>query len=232
MSEIDKIRDFYDKVYYKGAQNTVHPSRHLVKLAGRLNINFGEEILDVACGKGEWLLTASEKGARTAGIDISSKAVDICKNNLPKGEFFVGRAETLPFTDGRFDIVTCLGSLEHFVDKLAALGEMVRVAKPNARFLILVPNDGFYLRRLGIYKGTKQIAAREDVLSLEKWRALFEEGGLRVEDQWGDLHIMSSSWITEGSLPMWPVRLAVALSMTIAPLSLQYQVYHLCEKAL
>ena len=126
--------------------------------------------------------------------------------------------------------MTCLGSLEHFVDKIAALNEMIRVAKPGARFLILVPNDGFFLRRLGLYRGTFQQAVREDVLTLDAWCALFRETGLQVIDRWGDTHVLSRNWIASGSLATVPIRLAVALSIVICPLFLQYQVYHLCRK--
>ena len=230
MKELEKIRNFYDNIYYKNARYDIRPSWHLTKLADLLDLTGEEQFLDVACGKGEWLLVVEKKGARIAGVDISRTAIDICRKNLPKGEFLVSPAETLPFGDARFDIVTCLGSLEHFVDKLAALREMVRVAKPNARLLILVPNEGFYLRRLDLYKGTQQAVAREDVLSLEAWRSLIEKAGLRVVSRWRDTHILSAAWITSGPPVMWPIRLMVALSSKIVPIALQYQVYHLCQR--
>ena len=68
---------------------------------------------------------------------------------------------------------------------------------------------------------------REDVLSLDAWQALFEANGFRVEQRWGDRHVMSMGWLLQnGWLQLLP-RLAQALVLTVWPLRWQYQVYHL-----
>lgn len=85
-----------------------------MKLADQLRLVPGQQVLDVACGVGGWLEIAASRGATISGIDISERAIDICRQRLPEGEFQVGPAETLPFPDRRFDLITCLGSLEHF----------------------------------------------------------------------------------------------------------------------
>lgn len=84
------------------------------------------------------------------GVDLSEKAITVCKTALLQGDFYSTPAEDLPFEENRFDVVTCLGSLEHFVDPGKALKEMVRVAKNDAIFLLLVPNADFLMRRLGL----------------------------------------------------------------------------------
>ncbi len=188
-------------------------------------------VLDVACGTGEWLDFFRDQGASIAGIDLSQKAIEQCVRRFPEGKFVCGPAETLPFEDRTFDLVTCMGSLEHFLDKPAALSEMKRVAKGNARFLILVPNAGFLTRRLGLYGGTHQVKAREDVLDLASWASLLEGAGLHVTDRWRDLHPISWSWIAKGSPLGWPVRAAQALALATWPISWQYQVYHYCRAA-
>ncbi|HEU4342883.1 MAG TPA: hypothetical protein VFU31_15085 [Candidatus Binatia bacterium] len=105
---------------------------------------------------------------------------------------------------------------------------MIRAAKPNAGFLLLVPNADFPPRRLGLYSGTEQAAVREEVRSLEGWQTLFQSAGLKVVDRWRDLHVVSVAWITRGPWYGWPVRGAQALALPLWPLSWQYQVYHLC----
>jgi SAM-dependent methyltransferase len=230
MSELKQIQRYYDDDYYSGTIPDVRVSRHLRRLARSLRLGPEQQILDVACGKGEWLVAASEQGALPAGIDLSSVAIGVCRTSLPDGEFHVGPAEELPFPDNRFDLVSCLGSLEHFVEPDRALREMLRVAKPDARFLILVPNDGFLLRRLGLYKGTRQTVAREMVLPLHDWQTLFSKAGLRIQRRWKDLHVMSLSWINVGPLLIRPVRALVALLLLVLPVPWQYQVYLLCVR--
>jgi 2-polyprenyl-3-methyl-5-hydroxy-6-metoxy-1,4-benzoquinol methylase len=198
-------------------------------VAQRIGDVAGKEILDIACGTGEWLGFFRSRGATVAGIDLSHKAIEICTERFQDGEFHCGPAESLPFADKRFDVITCMGALEHFLDKPRALAEMRRVAKPEAVFLILVPIAGFLTRRLGLYGGTHQVDAHEDVLELEQWTQLLQESGLKVLKRWRDLHPLSWSWIRQGSPFVWPFRAAQALALSLWPVRWQYQVYHFCK---
>lgn len=228
--QLSSIKQFYDNEYYRDSRTPTDTSAHHRRLAARLGITAGMRVLDVACGRGDWLLAARARGAAVAGIDLSERAIAHCHEAMPEGEFSAGPAETLPFTDGGFDLVTCLGSLEHFVDKPAALGEMLRVAKPDARFLLLVPNAGFLTRRLGLYGGTNQKGVKEDVYPLQTWSTLFTTAGLRIESRWADLHVLSFEWIRKGSPLMWPLRTLQALALAVWPLNWQYQVFFLCRR--
>ncbi len=229
MNEHDEIRSFYDTVYYRDAGTRIYVSGHLRRMAKKY-VQAGNQVLDIACGTGNWLMAASERGAIPAGIDLSPKAIGICQHNMPAGEFVSGPAESLPFADNSYDLVTCLGSLEHFLDPVAAVREMVRVAKDDAAFIILVPNSGFLTRRLGLYRGTYQTAAKEEVRSLDEWQQIFAAGGLRILRRWKDLHVLSWSWITQAGWPRAPVRALQAVALASWPLSWQYQVYHLLEQ--
>jgi SAM-dependent methyltransferase len=222
------VRDFYNRVYYRGVINRKAPAFHLRRLARRLEPWSGRRTLDVACGPGSWLQAVAERGALTAGIDISQVALDVCRSALPEAELHCGSAERLPFADQQFDFVSCLGALEHFLDAKTSLQEMIRVAKPDAYFLLLVPNADFLPRRLGLYSGTLQATVKEEARSLLEWQQLFESAGLRVEARWKDLHILSAAWIFRGSSYGWPLRAVQALALPFWPLSWQYQVYYLC----
>ena len=226
----DQIRDYYNEVYYKEARPNIRISAHFSRLASKIGLRKGQSVLDVACGQGNWLVAVDRVGANPCGIDISHKAIDICRTILRHGEFHVGSAESLPFEDKRFDFISCLGALEHFLDPESALSEMVRTAKDDAKFLLLVPNAGFLTRRLGLYKGTAQTEVREEWRSLEEWQELFESAGLKVRQRWKDLHVLSWSWIDAKGVYHIPLRMAQAVSLIFWPLAWQYQVYHLCRK--
>lgn len=225
---LSEIRSFYDTAYRNSAPSAVTPSRHLRSLARRIGVRENLQVLDVACGAGEWLRACRMLGASVHGVDLSEEAIAICKQSLGDGEFRSSPAESLPFEDARFDVVTCLGALEHFVDPRRALAEMARVAKRDAIFLLLVPNADFLTRRLGLFLGTQQIDAKEDVKTLAEWSGLFAELGLEVKDRWRDLHVLAWSWIALGGWHRIPMRAAQALALTFWPLRWQYQVYHLC----
>jgi ubiquinone/menaquinone biosynthesis C-methylase UbiE len=226
----NKIRRFYNSVYYKNATSGAGSLRHYDRLAAKINVQPEQEVLDVACGTGEWLLAVKARGAIAAGIDLSQKAVEVCKSNITDGEIHAGSAETLPFEDRRFHIVTCLGALEHFINPLKALQEMTRTARDDAVFLLLVPNKDFLTAKLGLFSGTDQHDIKEEVRTLGEWKELFETADLEVIKRWKDLHVLSWSWIRGKKWYHIPLRTAQALALVVWPLSWQYQVYHLCKK--
>jgi ubiquinone/menaquinone biosynthesis C-methylase UbiE len=228
--QLAKMRSFYDSVYYRSVDCNARSTPHLRRLAAKLGIAKDDDVLDVACGAGHWLSACREQGARVSGVDLSTKAIEVCKSALAGGEFYATEAESLPFADARFDVVTCLGSLEHFIDPVKALREMGRVAKREARFVLLVPNADFLTRRLGLFSGTQQVDAKEEVRTIPAWRALFEQAGLQVEENWADLHVLSWDWISGGPWYRIPLRAAQALALAVWPLKWQYQVYFRCRK--
>ena len=105
----------------------------------RAGLQPGMTLLDVATGTG-LLLRA---GARILGdpgavIGIDANATMLREARRAASSPLVqGWAETLPFRDGRFDVL-CMGYLLRYVDDLGAIfRECRRVLKPGGRFLAL-----------------------------------------------------------------------------------------------
>jgi ubiquinone/menaquinone biosynthesis C-methylase UbiE len=117
--------------------------KHYLTMLNLLKPSPCKKLPDVGCGKGIFLFLASKIGLQTYGIDISKVAVDIAQKMSPTSDIRVGLGEELPWDDNFFDYVTCLGSLEHFLDPAKGIREMARVLKPDGRALILVPNSFF-----------------------------------------------------------------------------------------
>jgi SAM-dependent methyltransferase len=93
-------------------------------------------ILDVGCGTGANLEMLSGFG-NAEGVDISEEALAFCADKGLK--VHKGLAESLPFEQEEFDIVTALDVVEHLDDDLAGLKEMYRVTKTGGRALLFVP---------------------------------------------------------------------------------------------
>lgn len=131
-------------------------------------------LLDIACGNGQ-LLNEAQKKVKVFGIDVSTIALQSAKNNVAKAFLVNGSANALPFTDGYFDYVTCLGSLEHFIDMDKALSEMRRVLKPGGKLNIYVPNFdylGLVLYRLRNKNTPKQLQVNEALLKRKEWERI------------------------------------------------------------
>lgn len=231
MTKHKDVEHFYNSVYYKDQKNSDIPW-HMRKVAARLNLKSQDSVLDIACGTGDWLKVLEQSyKVKVSGIDISASAVHLAQENIPNADIHHGIAEQLPFDSKQFDVITCMGSLEHFLDQPAALKEMLRVAKPDAKFLILVPNSGFLTRRLGLYKGTNQTSINETVRSIEEWSDMLRDAGLEIISVWRDLHPLSRGWIAQGAFWQWPIRALQAIALSIWPVGWQYQIYFLCKSS-
>ena len=104
------------------------------KICTTLN-NPNPRILDVGCGTGANLKMLAAHG-RAEGVDISSQAVDFCRER-GLNSVRLGAAEQLPYENGSFDLVTALDVVEHLDDDVAGLQEMRRVLRRDGRVLLL-----------------------------------------------------------------------------------------------
>lgn len=150
--------------------------------------NNPRSILDLACGGGFFLKELLDSSAggeiRTTGIDLSNEALELARKHCPSAQWILGVGEALPFRAGTFDAITCLGSLEHFLDVGEAIREMKRVSNPEAVFYILVPNLFWYKDLAAVlFTGGRKSRnqTHERFATLEEWKELLQNGGLRVE---------------------------------------------------
>lgn len=143
-------------------------------------------LLDIACGGGFFLRAARDAGQgplSMTGIDLSGEALKLAGRECPGALLLQSSAEALPFRDRSFDAVSCLGSLEHFLDIGRAVSEMRRVVKPGGLFLILVPNLFWYKDILQVLRTGDRLQrnqTHERFASLGEWKTLLAELGLRV----------------------------------------------------
>lgn len=109
----------------------------------------GERALDVCCGTGDLAFALAERGSEVVGLDFSAPMLAVAARKCPGSgvassvaggrspQFVQGDAMRLPFPDAHFDIVTVGYGLRNLTSWETGLSEMVRVAKPGARLLVL-----------------------------------------------------------------------------------------------
>ena len=182
------VKSWYNQHYVTKGLDSMRPAAAYPVFLDLLDAKPGARLLDVSCGAGSLLAAASGRGVEAVGVDLSDEAVRLAKQVAPTAGVAVGAGEALAFRDRTFDYVTCLGSLEHFLDMGQGLDEMKRVAKPDARFCIMVPNQDFIGWKVLGHQGTAQQDINEHLLPLRAWRQLFERHGLSVvrvvPDRW------------------------------------------------
>ncbi len=143
-------------------------------------------ILDVACGGGYFLRELGRcygPSAKLSGIDISNEALAIARKECPAADFQISSAEAMPFQPGSFDLVTCLGSLEHFLNIGQAMAEIKRILRPGGIFLAMVPNIMWYQDMLSVLL-TKNRKSRNQThelfASFGEWKEMLEGGGFQM----------------------------------------------------
>lgn len=102
-------------------------------------IRKGQRVLDVAGGAGEPSLTIAERIGPTGEVTCTDAVAQMVaagegeaqRRNLKNVTFRQCLADSLPFDDDTFDVVVSRLGVMFFPDPPAAIGEMLRVARPG-----------------------------------------------------------------------------------------------------
>jgi demethylmenaquinone methyltransferase/2-methoxy-6-polyprenyl-1,4-benzoquinol methylase len=120
--------------------------RRVVELAG---VQSGTRALDICCGTGDLAFGMARRGAQVMALDFSAGMLEVAQQRMArqKGQgteaatqnlgFVQGDAQKLPFPDRTFDVVTVGYGLRNLASWETGLQEMVRVAKPGGRIIVL-----------------------------------------------------------------------------------------------
>lgn len=101
----------------------------------------GVDILEVGSGAGRFSRAIlAQTRANLFSVDYSSAVEANWRNNraLGEGRFHLAQASIyeMPFPDGRFDKVLCLGVLQHTPDFEASVRALIRKAKPGGEIVV------------------------------------------------------------------------------------------------
>lgn len=130
----------YISVVYdeKRTPRTDYPPRLAAYLAQKFDLKNGERLLEVGCGRGDFLSAFSNIGLDCFAVD---KERD-CQDALPG--FTVKQCdisrEPLPFEDNFFSVVYHKSLIEHLDDPVNLMNETLRVLKPGGKVIILTPD--------------------------------------------------------------------------------------------
>src|SRR6476646_7568030 len=77
----------------------------------------GKKVLDVGCGAGTDLARFARGGALVTGVDLSSSAIELARQNFAQqglqGDLREADGEALPFPDNEFDFVFAHGVVQY-----------------------------------------------------------------------------------------------------------------------
>jgi demethylmenaquinone methyltransferase / 2-methoxy-6-polyprenyl-1,4-benzoquinol methylase len=134
-------------------------------LARMAEVKPGQKALDLCCGTGDIAFALHRAGAEVVGMDFSPAMLatarargEKLKPGAPPLEFICGDVLQIPYDPDSFDVVSIGYGLRNLESWERGVEEMVRVAKPRGRLLVLdfgKPDNWlwqriffFYLRRV------------------------------------------------------------------------------------
>ena len=133
----------------------------------------GRKVLDVGCGAGTDLARFARGGALVTGVDLSSSAIGLAKENFAQqglqGDLREADGETLPFDDDSFDFVFAHGVVQYTAHDQALVDECRRVLKPGGAAVFQVYNRVSWLN--GLSKVMRVPLEHEDAPVLKRYSA-------------------------------------------------------------
>jgi ubiquinone/menaquinone biosynthesis C-methylase UbiE len=122
-------KDYVEVIYNeKDRPFTEYPDKLAKYLVDRFDLTEGKSILDLGCGRGEFLRGFMRCGLKSYGFDQSDAARKIC----PAAEIKNGNLEEqLPYDDNSFDYIYSKSVIEHFYYPEKLVEEIFRILKPG-----------------------------------------------------------------------------------------------------
>ena len=110
-----------------------------------LTITRDDIVADIGCGDGFNAHFCAMRGAELILADIDPGCVAVSARRLAgtparRVRAIVTDGNPLPLEDALASVVICTEVLEHVDDPLQFLGELVRIGRPGARYLLTVPD--------------------------------------------------------------------------------------------
>jgi ubiquinone/menaquinone biosynthesis C-methylase UbiE len=146
-----------------------------------------ELVLDVACGPGAFVLAIAARVSFVTGIDLTPEMLRQARQfqaekQIANAVFACADADHLPFPAASFDLVSCQQAFHHITKPEPVLMEMIRVAKPQGRLLIIDPLAPESDAKFELFNHIERLRdpSHASSLRLTTFLSMFETHGLEI----------------------------------------------------
>ncbi|MHC4748935.1 MAG: methionine biosynthesis protein MetW [Planctomycetota bacterium] len=139
-----KYDDIYDEQYYTDGLDPLYEKSCELIVESIMKVFCPKSVIDVGCGPGQLLLELKERGVTCRGLEYSSAALNICRQNGINVTQFDLEHDVLP-RDFKADVVVSTEVAEHlqeqyadrFVDILCAIADnvIITAAEPATTYI-------------------------------------------------------------------------------------------------
>ena len=131
--------DYISTIYDTGRTPvTEYPRQLVAHLMERFSLVPGTKLVELGCGRGDFLTAFQKAGFDCTGIDRVEASVRLSPHleirtcDLSK--------DRLPFDDNSIDVIYHKSLIEHLYDAETLMAESVRVLKPGGKLVVLTPD--------------------------------------------------------------------------------------------
>lgn len=135
--------------------------------------------LDVGCAYGHSLEILSDLGFEAFGLDLSEYAIEEAKRRTDARVSTGNVQDSIPF-DEKFDLITCLDTLEHLGKPKQAIVNMYDKLEEGGLFVGSTPNRNWWRRKLGVHN---EEGTHRSIKTATEWKEIldgFEWSELKV----------------------------------------------------
>ena len=138
MSEEKYLETIYSKQKYPFSE---YPKKLINYLFSRFDLKDNQKLLEIGCGRGDFLNEFRKKNLEVYGVDLSNYSQSFLPEiNFKKVDL---TKDALPFEDNFFDVIYSKSLIEHFYYPDTLFQEAYRVLKPGGKIITLTPEWQF-----------------------------------------------------------------------------------------
>ena len=142
MDTTDKTKSFWSngfgaRLYRKFAKKWFLNMHQ--KIAEQILVRNPKDLLDIACGPGDFLLYLSNlaPNINLTGTDIAPGMIKHANQKLfGKARILESKGENQPFSENLFDVITIIMAFHHFPKKLETLQNIKKLLRHNGMLII------------------------------------------------------------------------------------------------
>ncbi len=176
---------WYDQLYREGGDWCSFVEEDVAYMLStvllHLKLKAKPALLDVGCGAAGLLAKANDMGIQDlVGIDLSPSALERAKSYIREVDFVAADGHHLPFQEKVFDVVTCIGTLEHFNNPGEGAQQMYQSLVDGGACLVALPNPYFAYSLLCKALGKYRYQPIEHDFSFSDWKRCLESAKFSV----------------------------------------------------
>jgi len=130
--------EYYHKLYQH--RNDQEAEIFITNLLQHLQLSVGDNVLDLACGKGRHSIFLNKKGFRVTGVDLSSNSIQAAKKSKNASLDFLVKDMRESFAENKYDAIfnlfTSFGYFSSTSENLKVLNNIEKMLTEKGVFVI------------------------------------------------------------------------------------------------